>query len=71
MFWNAKYILNLKTVEFSLYVDYSRKLEFDEQPDYNYLRNLFYSVINKHEFQFDNMFDWIKSENISYSVEVF
>jgi casein kinase 1 len=51
-------------------MDYARSLQFEEQPDYNYLRNLFYSVITKQGFEFDNMFDWIKAETISYSVEV-
>ena len=31
--------------EFSKYIDYCRKLEFEQEPDYNYLRNLFIDVL--------------------------
>ena len=31
--------------EFSKYIDYCRKLDFEQEPDYNYLRNLFISVL--------------------------
>lgn len=32
---------NIKLVEFAQYMEYCKELEFDEQPDYEYLLNLF------------------------------
>ena len=31
--------------EFSKYIDYCRELYFEQKPDYNYLRNLFYNIL--------------------------
>jgi serine/threonine protein kinase len=44
--------------EFCDYVNYTRRLKFDEQPDYSYLRDLFKSVMIKYNYQFDYEYDW-------------
>src|SRR5690348_3719518 len=59
------YIITL--VEFALYVDYTRRLEFEQEPDYDYLRHLFYSVMDKNNFEFDNEFDWMLSDEFRNS----
>jgi serine/threonine protein kinase len=46
-------------IEFALFVDYARRLDFEQEPDYDYLRHLFYSVMDKNNFEFDNEFDWM------------
>jgi casein kinase 1 len=39
-------------------MQYSRKLGFDETPDYNWLRGLFLDVLNNLDEQDDGIFDW-------------
>ena len=41
--------------EFENYVEYSRKLEYEENPDYNYLKNLFKKILKD---DLDILYDW-------------
>ena len=50
--------------EFVNYIDYVRKLEYEQEPDYDMLKNLFKSVLNKNGFEFDYYYDWNVSETI-------
>jgi serine/threonine protein kinase len=54
--------------EFMSYIDYTRKLTFDGQPDYNFLRDLFKRVSIREGIQFDYKFDWliVRMVNILY-----
>jgi serine/threonine protein kinase len=45
--------------EFVNYVYYTRKLEFEEDPDYDYLRRLFLSILIKNQEKNDLNFFWI------------
>ena len=45
--------------EFREYIKYVRKLEFEEKPDYNYLKGLFISVLSRNELKNDLSFSWI------------
>ena len=51
--------------EFADYVNYTRNLEYEEDPDYIYLRNLFINVLNREGFEIDCYYDWDK-ETIRY-----
>ena len=42
---------------------YTKKLEFAENPNYEYMKNLFFSVLNKNGLKNDNKFSWIKKRN--------
>ncbi|KAK9241199.1 kinase-like domain-containing protein, partial [Lipomyces kononenkoae] len=44
--------------EFSLYLNYTRSLRFDDKPDYTYLRKLFRDLFVRDGFQYDYVFDW-------------
>lgn len=44
--------------EFYSYMRYSRMLRFTQEPDYTYLRNLFYSVLRREGSTNDKVFDW-------------
>ena len=54
--------------EFCDYINYCRKLAFEEDPDYNYLRNLFYQILKKNEqlpdIKFTKLlhFSWLKED---------
>jgi serine/threonine protein kinase len=44
--------------EFILFLKYCRGLDFDEDPDYNYLRNLLGNLYKHHGFPTDNLYEW-------------
>ena len=37
-------------------------MEFEQEPNYEYLRGLFRSVMAKYNYQYDFQYDWIKSQ---------
>ena len=51
--------------EFMNYVHYTRNLEYEQEPDYNFLKNLFITVLKKNEFIIDCYYDWDR-ETIHY-----
>lgn len=44
--------------EFSLYFTYVRSLQFEERPDYAYLRKIFHEVFIRNNFKRDEEYDW-------------
>ena len=50
--------------EFIDYIKYCRKLEFEQEPNYNYLRNLFISILIKENQKNDLKFFWINKKTI-------
>lgn len=44
--------------EFGIYLNYVRKLGFEETPDYDFLRELFSKVIKNNGDVDDGVFDW-------------
>ncbi|KAL4921000.1 putative casein kinase I [Aspergillus aurantiobrunneus] len=44
--------------EFSIYLNYTRSLRFDDKPDYSYLRKIFRDLFVRESFQYDYVFDW-------------
>lgn len=44
--------------EFSVYLNYTRSLRFDDKPDYSYLRKIFRDLFVRESFQYDYVFDW-------------
>ena len=54
--------------EFGTYLSYARGLEFDQKPDYAYLRKLFKDLFYKMNFEYDLAFDWLlKKDQIAES----
>ncbi|GLB40472.1 putative kinase-like protein [Lyophyllum shimeji] len=49
--------------EFSIYMNYVRKLGFEETPDYDFLRELFTKVLKTLGETEDGMFDWMLLNN--------
>jgi hypothetical protein len=49
---------NGHTEEFSIYLNYVRKLGFEETPDYDFLRELFTKVMKSNNDSDDGLFDW-------------
>merc|ERR1712032_1517391 len=48
--------------EFYQYLNYAKNLEFEQTPDYEYLKNLFKNLMEKNNYVYDLEFDWISSE---------
>ena len=44
--------------EFATYLNYCRNLRFDEEPDYNYLRNIFTELFVRQGYELDYIYDW-------------
>ena len=44
--------------QFQEYVTYTRNLKYESDPDYNYLRNLFLTMLKNHNYSFDYYYDW-------------
>jgi len=47
--------------EFLIYLDYCRKLKYDESPDYNYLKCLFMNLFKLKKFNISSDFEWSNS----------
>lgn len=47
--------------EFGTFLQYCRKLKFEEQPDYNFLRRLLRGTLQRFKLQYDLRFDWSSS----------
>jgi len=56
--------------ELSKYLYYVRRLDFFETPDYDYLRQLFTSVLANSGWECDWEFDWIDRQLVSFSDNV-
>jgi casein kinase 1 len=55
--------MNIITEEFGIYLQYVRKLGFEETPDYDFLRGLFDKAIEKSGEQDDGIYDWMLLNN--------
>ena len=51
--------------EFARYLEYVRKLDFYQEPDYEYLKSLFLTLYQKRKFEMDNKFDWTGKEHLT------
>lgn len=49
--------------EFAIYMNYVRKLGFEESPDYDFLRELFAKVLKNVGEQDDGIYDWMLLNN--------
>ena len=50
--------------EFFEYVDYSRKLEYEENPDYDFLRQRFLDVLKGLKEEMDYIYDWTTKSDL-------
>ena len=57
--------------EFVEYINYTRKLKFEAEPDYKFLRGLLITVLEKQKASFDFYYDWLKEKpNINDEISV-
>eukprot|EP00047_Mylnosiga_fluctuans_P020327 m.90993 g.90993 ORF g.90993 m.90993 type:complete len:388 (+) comp8483_c0_seq2:81-1244(+) len=48
--------------EVATYLQYTRNLEFLQAPDYNYMRQLWWTIFKREGYQDDGMYDWTKPD---------
>jgi len=53
--------------ELCAFIKYTRDLEFETDPNYDYLRGLLKTILEKHCSKEDNIFDWDVNSNSSKS----
>ena len=53
--------------EFKYYLNYCRGLNFEEEPDYEFLRGLFKQLASKMEIKYDGLFDWSQLQKVTES----
>ena len=51
---------NTNISEFVDFLKYCRNLQFEEEPNYDYLRGLFINLLNFYQFKNDLNFSWIQ-----------
>jgi casein kinase 1 epsilon len=51
------FIINID--EFVSFFQYCRGLQFDEKPDYSYLKSLLKSIFERYNYDYDYMYDWL------------
>ena len=56
--------------EFCTYIDYTRNLGFEEEPKYDYLRNLFDNVIKNLGEECDYRYDWIEQNSVYFEPKI-
>ena len=67
--------MNFISEEFAIYMNYVRKLGFEESPDYDFLRDLFTKVLKTLNEPEDGVYDWMllnggkgwEASNVCYS----
>ena len=45
--------------EFAMYLNYCRRLQYTDEPDYFYIRQIFRNLSYRLNYQYDSMFDWV------------
>ena len=56
-------------IEFIKYINYCRNLEFEQDPNYNYLRNLFTTILTRNKQKNDLNFFWINNKKRKCSID--
>lgn len=55
---------------FVKYVEYTKKIQFTDEPDYSYLRNLFFEILSGERYSYDFNYEWLtqtKQETVKTS----
>jgi hypothetical protein len=56
--------------EFTNYLDYCRKLRFEDKPDYQELRRMFRNLFIRQGYVYDYMFDWIVKKKQVWVIDI-
>ena len=62
---NMEYLCQKLPNEFCRYMNYVKKLRFEQKPGYEYLSNLFKNVLYRIKERLDNIFSWVDRRNVS------
>ena len=56
--------------EFATYINYTRKLTFEQDPDYDYLKGLFKTIMEKNNIKYDFEYDWTTPEQMKANLVI-
>ena len=59
---SAEELCNQLPKEFEEYVKYTRNLDFESKPDYDFLRGLLRNVLEKNNCEYDYFFEWFSEK---------
>ena len=51
-------------IEFKIFLDYTKNLQYTETPDYQYLQNLLMSLMKNNDLTYNYIYDWTNGEAI-------
>ena len=51
-------------------MNYVKKLGYEENPDYSFLKNLFRKILINENFEYDFMFDWARFDDKKFQKKV-
>ena len=55
--------------ELAKFIEYARKLKFEEQPDYDYLLDLLKTAMKNKNIEMDYIYDWTKKDRKQPTVQ--
>jgi len=61
--FQVRFVCKFDAEEFTAYLNITKRLEFEERPDYVFLRGLFLGLLQKCELKYDLEFDWMLSKD--------
>lgn len=67
---SSRELCNNLPKEFESYMDYVKGLSYESDPDYHYLKNLFWGLLSKNNYSFDYFYDW-NNDLSSFNTNVF
>ena len=56
--------------EFSMFLRHCRLLDFEQQPDYTYLKAIFRDVMRRKGWRYDRVFDWVARKQRATQAEI-
>ena len=56
--------------EFARYLTYVKKLEFEQDPNYTFMRKLFLDILNRDNYTNDLKFSWILNKKIKIGIDI-
>ncbi|THH03310.1 hypothetical protein EW145_g6361 [Phellinidium pouzarii] len=57
--WTSSRLCDGMPEEFAIFLEYTKNLEYEQEPDYGYLKDLFRKLFERHNFVYDFDYGWL------------